>query len=242
MSVAITVLLVAAADDDARLVLHQLESGGYMPIWEQVGDATAMAAALDRQAWDLIIADFALPHFGIAAVLALVQQRGLDVPLILVSGALATDVAVAMLRAGVHDHLLTDGDPPRLPAIPRESRTGDALSRQAETALRRSEAARAELIGALQVAIGLRDDLLACASDALRPPLPPFQRLVDRLICGREADPWLPPSLPDRDYDTLVHLACQLRRQMDWINDRLGMCQMAESHPHFAAFDLDPWA
>ena len=242
MSVAITVLLVAATDDDARLVLHQLELGGYVPIWEQVGDAAAMDAALDRQAWDLIIADFAMPRFGIATALALVQRRGLDVPLILVSGAIAEDVAIAMLRAGVHGHLLTHGAPPRLPAMRRESRTGEALRQQAKTALHRSEAAHAELIGALQVAIGLRDDFLARAAGALRPPLPSFQRLVERLIRGRATDPWLPPSLPDPDYDTLVHLACQLRGQMDWINERLGMCQMAESHPHFDSYGIAPFA
>ena len=89
MSVALRVLLAEDSEDDALLLVRELKRGGYEPIYERVASAAAMAAALDRQGWDLVIGDHSMPQFGGLAALALVRERGLDVPFICVSGTIS---------------------------------------------------------------------------------------------------------------------------------------------------------
>src|SRR2546428_2305564 len=93
-----------------------------------------MAAALDRQGWDLVIGDHSMPQFGGLAALALVRERGLDVPFICVSGTITEELAVAAMKAGASDWV-TKGQLKRLlPAIERELREakGRAASRVTE--------------------------------------------------------------------------------------------------------------
>src|SRR2546430_11550590 len=81
-----------------------------------------MAAALERERWDLVIGDHSMPHFSGTAALALVRGRGLDVPFICVSGTISEEMAVAAMRAGANDWV-TKGQLKRLiPAIERELR------------------------------------------------------------------------------------------------------------------------
>jgi len=39
-----------------------------------------MLAALERQGWDLVVGDHSMPAFSSTAALALLRERGLDVP------------------------------------------------------------------------------------------------------------------------------------------------------------------
>ncbi len=100
-----------------------------------------MRAALEEQVWDAVIADYTLPEFSGPAALALLREVGLDLPFVVVSGAIGEQAAVEMMRAGAHDYLMK-AELVRLgPALARE--LGDAEARRerrrAETALRESE-------------------------------------------------------------------------------------------------------
>lgn len=116
------VLLVEDSDPDARLLLHELRQGGYEVVWERVDTAESMAEALDRQEWDLVIADYVMPRFSGLDALTLVQERGLDIPFIIVSGKIGEEVAVAAMKAGAHDYILKDNLARLNPAIERELR------------------------------------------------------------------------------------------------------------------------
>src|SRR5947207_1815836 len=96
------VLLVEDAENDALLVVRALSRAGYEPTCDRVETEPAMAAALDGGAWDLVIADYALPQFSATAALALVQEWGLDIPFIIVSGSVGEEAAVAAMKAGAH--------------------------------------------------------------------------------------------------------------------------------------------
>src|SRR5256712_11127437 len=100
-----------------------------------------MAAALDRQGWDLVIGDHSMPQFGGLAALALVRERGLDVPFICVSGTISEEMAVSAMKAGANDWV-TKGHLERLlPAIERELREA-----KGRAALRASEAGYETLV------------------------------------------------------------------------------------------------
>jgi signal transduction histidine kinase len=121
-------LLVEDSEDDAELLLRELRRAKYGVEWERVDTASAMRAALDRQAWDAILSDHHLAHFNALDALAVVKERRLDVPFIMiVSGKVGEAAAVKAMRAGVHDYLLR-GALTRLPAaLERELR--DAADR-----------------------------------------------------------------------------------------------------------------
>jgi PAS domain S-box-containing protein len=141
MGVPIRLLLVEDSEDDAQLLLRELKRGGYAPAHERVATEAALAAALDRQEWDLVIGDHSMPGFSGIAALVLVRGRGLDVPFISVSGTLTEDMAVAAMKAGANDWV-TKGQLKRLtPAVERELREA-----KARATLRATEVSYATLV------------------------------------------------------------------------------------------------
>src|SRR2546429_8383737 len=116
------VLMVEDSEDDARLMLRELRGAGYDLTHERVDTAAALEAALDRHPWDLVIGDYSMPHFSGTAALAILRERGLDIPYICVSGTITEELAVAAMKAGANDYV-TKGQLKRLlPAIERELR------------------------------------------------------------------------------------------------------------------------
>ncbi len=106
MSEPLRILVVEDSQDDTLLLLHQLRRGGYEPTFERVDTPEAMSAALDRQNWDLVVADFSMPRFNALAALELLKKKGLDLPFIIVSGTIGEELAVAAMRNGAQDYIM----------------------------------------------------------------------------------------------------------------------------------------
>jgi PAS domain S-box-containing protein len=131
------VLIVEDSEDDTLLIIRQLRQGGYDPVYERVDTPEAMSAALDRRNWDIVISDYAMPHFSGLDALTLLKAKKLGLPFILVSGTIGEDTAVAAMRAGAQDYIMKSNLARLSPAVERELR---------ETAVRRArEEAEAEL-------------------------------------------------------------------------------------------------
>ncbi|MUH00786.1 response regulator [Scytonema sp. UIC 10036] len=135
------VLIVEDSEDDTFLVLRELRRGGYNPNYVRVDTPDAMHAALDRQSWDIAIADYSMPAFSAPEALKLLQRRKLDLPFIIVSDTNGEDIAVAAMKAGAHDYLMKGNLTRLVPAVERELREAlDRHKRQsAERALQESE-------------------------------------------------------------------------------------------------------
>jgi PAS domain S-box-containing protein len=133
------ILVVEDVEDDVLLLTRELRRAGFEPWIERVDTPEAMAAALDRSTWDLVIADYALPKFSGPGALALLKNRGLDLPFIIVSGAIGEDTAVAAMKAGAHDYIMKGNLMRLVPAIQRELREAEERRRRsaAEAALAR---------------------------------------------------------------------------------------------------------
>jgi PAS domain S-box-containing protein len=99
-------LLVEDSAQDAELIVHELCKEGLEVEHERVCTAPAMSDALNRQEWDAIIADYALPGFSGPAALELYKHHGLDIPFLCVSGKIGEEEAVEMMRAGAHDYVM----------------------------------------------------------------------------------------------------------------------------------------
>ncbi len=141
MGTPLRVLIVEDSEDDTILVVRELQRSGYEPTFERVDTPEAMNAALEQQAWDIVLADYAMPRFTMPAALAMVKEKWLDLPFIIVSGAIGEEAAVAAMRAGVHDYVMKDNLARLAPAIERELREVEVRCerKQAEEVLRESE-------------------------------------------------------------------------------------------------------
>lgn len=139
MSRPLQVLFVEDSEDDAALLQIELKRAGYQPVCHRVETAAEMRAALDRQEWDLIIADYRMPRFDGLAALALAKERGLDLPFIIVSGHITEETAVAAMKAGAHDYVMKDKLARLGSVVERELREAGVRRehRRAEEALRR---------------------------------------------------------------------------------------------------------
>jgi two-component system cell cycle sensor histidine kinase/response regulator CckA len=120
MAQPLRVLIVEDSENDTRLLLRELERAGYDVSWERVETAASMRSALKGRSWDLVVADYTMPKFSAPAALSLLQESGIDLPFIIVSGDVGEDVAVEAMRAGAHDYLLKGALKRLVPAIQRE--------------------------------------------------------------------------------------------------------------------------
>ena len=132
MSTSLRVLLVEDSEDDALLLERELRRSDYDPRVKRVETPEAMKAALDREPWDLVIADYVLPRFSGPAALALLKESGLDLPFIVVSGTIGEDIAVATMKAGAHDYLMKDKLSRLAAAVARELHEADNRARKRE--------------------------------------------------------------------------------------------------------------
>ena len=134
-------LLVEDSEDDAELVVNELRRGGYEPTWKRVDTGAALAEALDRQSWDVILCDYVMPQCSAPEALKLLRERGCDLPVIIVSGQVGEEVAAETMRAGAHDYVNKSKLARLVPAIERELKDVEVrrARRLADAALRASE-------------------------------------------------------------------------------------------------------
>lgn len=142
MSGKLRVLMVEDSEDDALLVVQELRRAGFDLESERVETGDGLRTMLRSKAWDLVIADYNLPHFSGLAALKMVRELRGDLPVIIVSGAIGEDVAVEAMKAGANDYVMKDKLPRLGPAVKRELREAEDRSRRkvAEEELRRTTA------------------------------------------------------------------------------------------------------
>lgn len=162
----LAILAVEDVQDDVELIRLQVRRDGYVPVVRRVDHAAAMRAALAERRWDVITADYRMPHFDTAAALAIRSEVDPDLPFIVVSGSIGESAAVSAMKAGASDYVMKDNLARLVPAIERELR--DAEVRRAR---RRADEELRRLVNELALAVRVRDDFLTVASHELRTPL-----------------------------------------------------------------------
>lgn len=99
------VLLVEDSPDDAQLLKLELLNQGYAATMTRVDTRQGLARALDQGAYDVVLCDHRLPGMDALSALSMVQERGLDIPFIIVSNVISESSAIEVMRAGAHDFL-----------------------------------------------------------------------------------------------------------------------------------------
>jgi diguanylate cyclase (GGDEF)-like protein/PAS domain S-box-containing protein len=135
------VLFIEDSEDDMLLLLRELRSGGYNVHSQRVQDAESLHAALESGSWDLILCDFSLPSMNALQALEVIKNRELEMPFMVISGAIDEESAVSALKAGAHDFLTKHNLSRFLPAVQRELKETEnrRLLKQADANLRTSE-------------------------------------------------------------------------------------------------------
>src|SRR5271169_5765362 len=94
---------------DAELVAEALRKGGFSvsAVVVQAEPEFKQQVVLHRP--DVVLADYNLPQWKGMEALEVLRREGLDIPLILVSGALGDLTAVDCIKRGATDYVLKDG-------------------------------------------------------------------------------------------------------------------------------------
>jgi signal transduction histidine kinase len=124
-------LLVEDNALDAALVVRALFKDGFDVSADVVQDEAGFTKAIHAKCPEIVLADYNLPTWKGMEVLKALRREGLDIPMILVSGALGDVTAVECIKQGATDYVLKDGLA-RLPEVVRR-----ALREKNERSLRR---------------------------------------------------------------------------------------------------------
>src|ERR1035437_787621 len=135
------VLMVEDSEDDVLLIIRELKKGGYDPVYERVETENAMSKALREKPWDVILCDYRLPKFNAISAIAVLKETNIDIPIIIVSGAIGEETAVECMHLGADDYVMKGNLSRLVPAIERELKEAESRvqRKRAEEALRERE-------------------------------------------------------------------------------------------------------
>src|SRR3954469_5892905 len=93
---------------DAELTRTSLEDSECACEVTHVKNQAEFEAAVTAGQFDVILSDFALPHYNGLSALDFARKISPDIPFILVSGTMGEDLAVQSLRTGATDYILKE--------------------------------------------------------------------------------------------------------------------------------------
>ncbi|HMQ29105.1 MAG TPA: PAS domain S-box protein [Chloroflexaceae bacterium] len=107
MPTRLNILILEDHADEAELLAYELRQAGFSFTWRAAEDREGYLAALAEPP-DLILADYTLPGFDALEALRLLRERRLEIPLVVVTGSVSEEAAVACIKQGAADYLLKD--------------------------------------------------------------------------------------------------------------------------------------
>ena len=154
------VLLVEDSEEDCRLILRELERGGFFVVHRMVDTAARLHLALEEEQWDVILSDYRMPDFSAPAALEILQESGQDIPFIVISGQIGEELAVAAMRSGASDYLMKWQLARLVPAVERDLREAEErrMLRRTQEAAQRGKAEWHAVFDAVSDLVIIADD------------------------------------------------------------------------------------
>lgn len=154
-AVSLRVLIYTNRSFDAEMIVGRLRGTGFEPDWHQADSETSYIARLDDFP-EIVFVDDNPPDIDPMRALALIQQRGIDTPVIVIAGTADDEsAAVEYMERGAADYLVRD----------RPARLGQAVAQALERRTLRDQKQQAEK--SLQESGDLYRTLVENASDAI---------------------------------------------------------------------------
>ena len=114
------ILLVEDNESDGALVIRHLSKSDFEISFTRVETGSDFRKELENSSWDIVISDYSLPQFNALVALRILQESGIDIPFIVVSGTIGEETAVEMMRSGAQDYLMKNNLTRLIPAVTRE--------------------------------------------------------------------------------------------------------------------------
>jgi len=130
----VRILIVEDCAADAEMAAREIRRAGIDIETRVVETPETFLAALTAFKPDLILSDYRLPHFDGMAALQMTREHAPSTPLLISTGSMNEDVAVACMKAGAWDYILKEN----------LTRLGLAVRTALERKLELDEKARAE--------------------------------------------------------------------------------------------------
>jgi signal transduction histidine kinase len=102
------VLLVEDDPLDSELILRALGNDRFAVDHEVVQTAEEFTARIRKNSYDAILSDYRLPGWNGMETVEILRREELDIPVVLVSGALGEQKAVECIKQGAADYVLKD--------------------------------------------------------------------------------------------------------------------------------------
>jgi diguanylate cyclase (GGDEF)-like protein/PAS domain S-box-containing protein len=99
-------LIVEDVAADVELEMRELLRAGIAAECRVVDTEDAMTRAIDEYCPDVIVSDFAMPHFDGLSALEIARRRAPETPFVFVSGTVGEETAIRALHAGASDYVL----------------------------------------------------------------------------------------------------------------------------------------
>ena len=101
-------LIVEDEPADVELALGALRVAGLDATWDVAQTAEEFTDLVRKNLYDIVLADYKLPNWNGMESVEVLRREGLDVPVIMVSGALGELTAVECIKQGAADYVLKD--------------------------------------------------------------------------------------------------------------------------------------
>jgi PAS domain S-box-containing protein len=147
MNKPLNALILDDSKSDAELLLYELQSGGFSVNYLVVDNAEDMKRALAEHSWEIILSDYSMPSFTAIDALKIMQDEGLDLPFIVISGTVGEDTAVTVMKAGANDFFVKGHLKRIVPSVERELREASERRKRGEAEARFSTVFHRSSIG-----------------------------------------------------------------------------------------------
>lgn len=113
-------LLIEDSEDDAMLIVRELEHGGYEVNYERIEKSEEIEDALSRKNWDIVLCDHAMPHICAPEALQLVHKKSPETPFVIVSGWMTDELAEEAKKSGAREFVRKNNLKTLVPIVERE--------------------------------------------------------------------------------------------------------------------------
>lgn len=166
MANSLKILMIEDSESDAALIERSLVKAGYTILLTRIETLEDLKKSLEKEKWDIVFSDYHLPLFDAPSALAVFKSYELDIPFIIISGAVGEEAAVEIIKSGAQDYVMKS-NLAKLPFV---------VKRELAEAAQRKELqmTHEELLAsnrALESALKSRDEFLIIASHELKTPL-----------------------------------------------------------------------
>src|SRR4030042_4115908 len=96
----IRILLIEGSQNNAALLLNEIERRGYKPKYEILNTYDDISDAIPKGKWDIILADYEFSGIDLFNILGMLKRSNLNTPPIVVSNVSGEEVVVSLIKAG----------------------------------------------------------------------------------------------------------------------------------------------